>query len=131
MGLSKSALVGATVLPVEEVPVPELDGTVWVRGMSGTERDAFESGLWIGKGRHRQINTQNLRARLLAYCVQESSAGGRMFNDAEVDAIGRIRVDVLQRLFNVAQRLSGISDEDVEELGKKLPTMAGSDGLSS
>ncbi len=31
--------------------------------------------------------------------------------------VGKFRVDVLQKMFNKAQELSGMSDADVEELG--------------
>jgi hypothetical protein len=43
--------------------------------------------------------------------------GSRTFSDADVIALGEARADVIDRLFGIAQRLSGMRDEDVDELG--------------
>lgn len=132
MGLSRTDLLGATALPCEEVTVPELGGTVWVQGMSGTDRDAYEASLWKERRGKRHLDLANLRARLLVRCVVDKPGGVRIFSESDVDALGLVRVDVLQRLFNTAQRLSGLSDEDLEELGSRAPTPeAGSDSPSS
>jgi hypothetical protein len=115
--LTKQMLLGATTLPQETVQVPELGGTVIVRGMTGAERDAFEVGLIKGRGKHREVNLQNMRAKLVAFCCIDDK-GERLFADAEVEALGNVRADVMNRLYTVAQRLSGLSDEDADELGQ-------------
>jgi len=62
------------------------------------------------------MNTANIRAKLVAQCCVDEH-GHRLFTDDDVETLGTARVDVLNRLFGVAQRLSGVSDEDVDELG--------------
>ena len=52
--------------------------------------------------------------------------GNRLFDDSEVAILGRLRVDVLNRIFETAQRLSGVSDDDIEELKKPSVWEAGS-----
>ena len=47
--LSKEAILAADDLPREKVNVPEWGGEVLVRTMSGTDRDAFEASLQIGR----------------------------------------------------------------------------------
>ncbi len=116
MGLSKSDLLGVTVQR-ETVYIPELKGSVIVQGMSGIERDEWEASLIRGKGKHREVNTRNLRAKLVTRCVLNDD-GTRMFTDEDAAALGKIGAHVLQRLFEAAQKLSGVSDEDVDELGK-------------
>jgi hypothetical protein len=101
-------------LPQQTVKVPVL-GEVIVRGMTGEQRDAFESGLIEGKGRNRDVNMKNMRAKLVSYCVVDE-LGEPLFTD--VAALGKIRADVLNKLFTVAQKLSGISEEDADELGQ-------------
>lgn len=130
--LSKSDLLAATVVPTSTCAVPELGGVVHVRGMTGVERDAYESTLFKGKGRHREINLANARAKLVAFCCVDD-AGRRLFTDADADELGRVRVDVLNRLFIVAQRLSGLTDEEVEDLGKpmEIQTPGGSGSSAS
>lgn len=126
--LSKAALLAAVQsasLPLERVEVPELGGAVFIRGMSGVERDAWEKSLLIGRGKKQTVNTENVRAKLVTRTLCDEQ-GNRLLDDSDAASLGRLRVDVLQRLFEVAQRLCGVSDDDIEELGKGLPPEAGS-----
>lgn len=110
-------MLAATTLPAETVDVPELGGVVTVRGLSAAERDAFERSMWVQKGKHRELNLTNIRARLVALCVVDE-AGQCLFTEADVPALGQVRADIMDRLFTMAQRLSGLRDEDVSELGQ-------------
>lgn len=120
MGLSKAELLAkASKLPTERVVVKELDGTVFlVKGMSGEQRDAWETSLVRGRGSNRKVDTLNIRAKLVAKCLYWED-GTRVYEDAEAGELGQWRVDVLQRLFEVAQRLSGVSDKDADELEQR------------
>ncbi len=129
--LTMAELLAATQLPRERVDVPELGAGkfIWVQGMSGTDRDAFEASLSKGpKGERR--NVLNFRARLCALCCINED-GSRMFTATEVEALGRVRSDILTRIVTVGQRLSGISDKDADELGKNSDDPAASVGSSS
>lgn len=117
MLLSRDALLGATTLPTETIQIPELGGAVIVRGLSGTDRDAYETSLFMQKKGKRVENLQNARARLVVLCVV-TEAGERVFTPADVAAVGAMRADVLDKIFTVAKQLSGLSDDDVEELGQ-------------
>ena len=92
---------------------------VWVRGMSGSERDEFEmrvSGL-DGGGNQVKMNYVNLRASLVASCVVDDD-GNRLFSGDQVEALGRKSGAVLDRLFDAARKASGIGDDDVKALSK-------------
>ena len=128
--LSREKLLGATTPPQESVNVPELGGEVLVRGMTGVERDAFEATLIVGKGRKRDINTVNMRAKLVAYCCVDET-GRRIFTDDDAVALGKVRADILDRIFSVAQRLSGVTDQDADDLGSPSKTPTPSGTLSS
>jgi hypothetical protein len=129
----------ALVLPAEAVRVPELgEGKViWIRGMNGEERDAFEAAMVIQKGRRSSVDLKDTRAKLVVRCAVEAPkgegqpVGPRLFRDDEYPRVSKIRGDVLGRLHGVAQRLSGISDEDIDELGKASPTTPGASSSSS
>jgi len=127
--LSKDALLSAAAsknLPLERVDVPALGGHVFIRGMSGSERDGWETSLVQGRGKQQRINTENVRAKLLVRVLCDE-AGVRLFDNADAAALGGLRVDVLTKLYEVAQRLSGVSDADVEELGKDSAPAGGND----
>lgn len=128
MLLNRDALTGdrATRIPRERLDLPELGGFVYVKGMTGAERDEFERSCRDAKGRLRG----NTRARLAVHTVINED-GTRVFTDNDIAVVGRIRVDVLQKIFNLAQKLSGISDADVEELGGDSDEPAAGNGSSS
>jgi hypothetical protein len=128
--LSRSDLLAACVLPRETVKIPELNGDVIVQGMSGAQRDAWEASLVEGRGKRRKMNTANIRAKLVAQCCVDGD-GKRLFSDEDVEALGTARVDVLNRLFGVAQKLSGVSDEDVDELGSPSASTTGAPSTSA
>lgn len=115
--LTRDAILAAQDIQTEEVQVPEWRGSVMVRGMTGTERDAFEASVLTGKGRNRDVNLKNFRARLIVKSVVNGK-GERMFTRADIDALGQKSAAAIARVFDVATRLSGMSDEDVEELTK-------------
>jgi hypothetical protein len=112
----RDVLLAATAPPTEVVALPELKISVTVRGMTGAERDAFEASCIEGKGRKREFSMKNLRAKMVAYCCIDEQ-GHRVFTDIDALALGAVRADVIDRLFGVAQRLSGMRDQDVDELG--------------
>ena len=107
--LSKDAILAADDLPRETVHVSEWGGDVYVRTMSGTDRDAFETSLIAREG-ERDGRMENVRARLVALTLCDE-AGARLFEDGEIAALGRKSARALDRVFAVAQRLNGIGTE--------------------
>ncbi len=126
----RDLLLGANKPPTETVSLPELKTSVIVRGMTGSERDAFEASCIEGRGKKRDVNTKNIRARLVAFCCVDDK-GDRVFSDGDAKQLGDVRADLLDRIFSVAQRLSGMSDQDVDELGQVSKTMEASATSSS
>jgi hypothetical protein len=117
--LSRDDILRAADLPTEEVHVPEWGGSVLVRGMTGAERDAFESSVVELKAGNKatSVNMQNIRAKLVALTVVDEK-GERLFSQADVELLGNKSAAALQRIFEAAQRLSGLTQADVEELAK-------------
>lgn len=102
---------------IELVNIPEWGGQVYVRGMSGSERDSFEASVIELRGSTQKVNLQNVRAKLvsLTACDEE---GNRLFSDSDVVELGKKSATALQRIFDVAQKLSGFSKEDISLLKK-------------
>jgi hypothetical protein len=117
--LTREQILGANDLPSVKVPVPEWGpgAVVYVKSMTGAERDAFESQVVEGRGPDRTVNVQNIRARLCARCIV-NAGGTPLFTDADVEALGAKSAKVLDRIFEQAQKLNGLRKEDVDELGK-------------
>ena len=104
-------------LPVEKVACPEWGCDVYIRTLSGTERDDFDAASLSTRGKKREINLRNLRARLVVLSACDE-AGTPLFVPDDVSRVGSLSSKVLDRLFTVAQRLNGITEEDVTELVK-------------
>ena len=117
--LKRDDILAVKDIQIELVPVPEWDGEVYIKGMSGLERDAFEASIIEQKGNKQKVNMANVRAKLAAQTLCDEE-GNRLFNDADIKELGKKSASALQRVFEVAQRLSGIGDADVEELAGEL-----------
>ncbi len=113
--LSKDAILAADDKKLEKLDVPEWDGCVYIRTMTGTERDAFEAAFVSKNGTTN--NFQNIRARLASLTVCDED-GKRLFADTDVLAVGQKSAAALDRVFGVAMRMNGLRPEDVEELEK-------------
>jgi hypothetical protein len=111
----REAILNHDDLPRELVAVPEWGVSVYVRTLSGTERDAFEEGSLVKRGKSKEVSLRNIRARLVALAVVDAD-GKRIFADSDVAALGAKSGKAIDRLFDVASRLSGISESDVDEL---------------
>ena len=103
----------------ELVDVPEWGYRLRVQSLTGTERDAFEISLLEARGKSREVNLRNMRAKLVAASVRKTD-DSRVFNDSQVEALGRKNAAALQRVFRVAQRLSGLAEDEVDELTAAL-----------
>lgn len=106
-------------LPRERVDTPELepDSYVWVVGLTGKERDEFEKSNYTVRRGRVSPNLDNVRARLAAKCLVDDS-GERLCSEADAEWLGSLRGDTLSRIYAVAQRLSNVTDEDIDELKK-------------
>jgi hypothetical protein len=117
MHLTREQILKKRDLPREPVDVPEWGGSVLVRGMTGAERDAFEQSIVDTRGKSAKANLANIRAKLCARCIVGED-GARLLTEADAADLGEQSGAALQRVFNVAQRLCGMSASDVEELAK-------------
>lgn len=118
MALDRDSILAANKLRKEEVQVPEWGGTVWVREMTATERDAYQVSILEmkkgAKGRvEMQPNMQDATAKLLLHCLVDDE-GEQLFTD--IGEIRQLAAAPVNRLLSVAQRLNAMGDEAMEEL---------------
>jgi hypothetical protein len=112
--LEAAAILGRRDLVPVWVEVPEWGGGVFVRAMTGRERDAFEAA---GLGGGKKFDTTNFRARLAAATVCDAQ-GALLFAPHQADALGEKSSGALNRIFEVAAPLSGLTQEDEDALTK-------------
>ena len=131
--LTREDVLAAKDTKIEPVEVPEWGGMLYVRGLSGTDRDSFELAMLEQRGKKQEINLRNLRAKLIVRCAvdcEDSDVAKPIFRFEDIEPLGKKSAAALQRVYKVAQQLSGLSNEDVEELTIELGN-APSDGSGS
>lgn len=119
--LSKDAILRAQDIGRELVEVPEWGGSVYVRGFTASEKAEFEMrGMEIVDVTTGMLKDPRqmtgLRAWIVARTVVDSD-GKRLFADDDIESIGEKNAAIIERLQDVAIRLSGMG-RDVEELEK-------------
>lgn len=118
--LTRDQIMAAQDMVFEIVDVPEWGGAVRIRSLNGLERDAFEAAIAAPQQSGKvKFNTTNMRARLCAMSICDES-GQRLFKDSDVMELGKRSAAALDRVFSAAQRLSGLSKKDIDELTENL-----------
>jgi hypothetical protein len=112
--LDASAILAIDDRQLVSVIIPEWKTTVYVRPMSGTERDSFEAEM---VGRDPSSRMANLRGRM-AVRVVCNEKGERLFTDDQAAALGTKSAAALDRIFDVAQKASRLGDAGVTAAGK-------------
>lgn len=118
--LSRETALKADDLPRERVDVPEWgEGAyVYVRPLTATERDSWEMYAVEMRGRWKSESVfPGLRASLIVRCAVDDD-GNRIFLDTDVDQLGDKSGKALDRIWEVATRLNGMTAKDVEDLKK-------------
>lgn len=115
--LTRDAIFAAQDRAFEDVDVPEWGGMVRIAVITGTDRDAYEASMYEMKGKEIKLNRDDMRAKLLARAIVDENLK-RIFTDADIRELGKKSSKVIERLFTVAQRLNGMTDENIKELEK-------------
>lgn len=127
--LGREAILNAPDIETEDVAVPEWGGTVRVKGLTAGERDAYAESLLVGKGKNREVRMLDAHARLAAITIIDED-GNRLFSRNDIDALSAKSAAAIERVYDVAARLSGIEDEIEDLAGNSEPGQSG-DSLSA
>ena len=124
--LTREQILKVDDIQIEKVEVPVWHDHVFVKGLTGEERDAFEISIMRfepGEKSGEKPKTipilENMRAKLCVMTICNEK-GERLFKDQDVPALGRKSADALDTCYTVAQRLSGLTESDIDKLAKNL-----------
>lgn len=108
--LSREAILNAKDIKQEEVFIPEWEGSILVQSLSGKRRAEIMDVSMNAKGK---LDTSKLYpALLIAGCVEPT------FNKADAEMINEKNSGALEKAAKVIMKLSGISQDDLEETEK-------------
>jgi|APSaa5957512535_1039671.scaffolds.fasta_scaffold05366_5 hypothetical protein len=110
--LTKEQFLNESIIETEEVEVGS--GKMLVRGLTASEREAFVREMGGEEG-----VVDNLVVRLVSNCVIDPNSKIKLFSEKDVKALGDKSSLIIDKLFKVAQKLSGLTEEAVADIEKK------------
>ena len=121
--LDRTKLLTRETLAIEKVEFEENGDYVYVRQMTGKERDQFEQSL-IKKGRDKkgaqtfEQNLENFRAKLAVVTICDEK-GNMLLQPGDYELLSTsMSAKHLEMIVNKAQDMNKISEEDKENLLK-------------
>ncbi len=114
--LTREEILKKDDLSYEEVNVPEWGGIVRLYEITAAQRDHLEmaiSGLLKD-----QPEVKNIRAKLVSLSLKDENGKLLFPKEKDVLTLGKKSAKVIERLFSVAQELSGMSKDFGEETEK-------------
>lgn len=110
--LTAAAILACDDATFRDEDVPQWGGTVRVRALTGKERDAFEaSNREIREDGTLVYLPDNMRAKLVGRSLINPETGERLFTDQQINALGDKNAAVLNRIYEVAAELSGLTGD--------------------
>ena len=113
----RDAILSSNDLPSEKVECPEWGQTLQVRTMTGAEREDFETVVQRASSSKGGLDLRGLKIKLvtLTLCTED---GELLFDATDQIVLNGKSAMVIDRIFQVSQRLSGLTNEDAEEMVK-------------
>lgn len=115
--LSRESLLKKQDLRIEKVDLGNGD-YVYVREMTGRERDRFEQSIISIKGDKVENKVDDFRAKLAVNTVCDSTGKLILHPDDYKTLSQNMSAAKLERIVNKAQELSKISEQDVKNMEK-------------
>ena len=115
-GLTAGEILDAPDARLEPVDVSEWwGGIVYVRSITGTERDHYEQSLMAMRGNKLVPKLDQARTKLVALTLCDEH-GQRLFTTETIRKLGEKNAKPIDLVYDKAQELSGLMARDVEEL---------------
>jgi hypothetical protein len=116
------------ILQVQDLKTEEVDmrlfgwpGSVVVRGMTGLERGEVEYLMTLKDPVKQEDNQKKFRALTLVRCIVDQE-GKPLFRPSDVDSLSTKAASALDHLTDIAQKLSGYRQADLEAVTKNFST---------
>lgn len=104
----RGKILAKTELPARALAVPEWECQVLVTGLTGAQRDRIEA-LCRANG----ADTTHLRSRVVAMCARGPDHE-LLFSEDDLAGLECLAASALDRIFECAQQLSGITPDALD-----------------
>ena len=96
---------------VEIIEIPELGGSIGIKSMTASEREGLERKM------QSELDNNGIRATVFVYSVCDE-AGSLLFTEDDLEAVKGLPSAVVTKVFDVSNRINGLSPDSVEEAAK-------------
>ena len=115
----------------EDVEVPEWGGTVRIATMSGEDRDRWELSMMQADDSSERGFKLNFdaysRVRLVAMCLVDDNFNRIFVTKEQIEKLSQKSGKVMDLLYDVAQRVNGITESDIDDLEKNSVSVQNGD----
>lgn len=116
--LTRDEFLQAQDTKKEKVYVPQLNGSVYVQGLTAADRDIWEDYMLSIRDASPLHKKKGKARALLVALSTVDEAGNKLFTLEDIEAIGQKSSLAIDRICKVAQRLSFVTEGDIEEAAK-------------
>ena len=113
----RDEILSSDDLPRESVKCPEWGQTLHVRTLTGAEREEFETVISRATSDKGGLDLRGLKIKLVLLTLCDED-GELLFDSTDQLVLNAKSSMVIDRIFQVSQRLSGLTNEDAEEMVK-------------
>lgn len=118
--LTSKSILAADDIQKELVSIPEWGGEVWVYGLTAAETGNYRKSIVDQTSVNPTLNLRDIQVKLCVMAMRDEN-GKRLFVGPEAEReLSQKSEAAMARVYDVAQRLSGLSDESVKELAQGL-----------
>lgn len=120
-------------LPVDKVYVAAINEDIWCQGLTALDRSRWErSFLKKNSGKFDPYKSERARGSLLALCIIKGEHDrARRYSSTDVETLMKLSATVIEPIYDLCRRLSGIGDKDADDLEQGSVETAATDSASS
>lgn len=110
--VTRDGILAAQDLPLEAVEVPEWGGIVYMRVLTGKQRDEIEQ-LSTDRKAAKRLEVKEMVVNMVAMSLCNKDGKLLFGGGGDVQKLNEKSAAVLIRLFKVVQKISKIDDDDI------------------
>jgi hypothetical protein len=127
---TKEQALAADDIVIEDVFVKPWNAWYRVRSLTAAQRGAWQRSCLVGRGKDQEVNLQESTARLVAWAVVDEN-GKPIFSEADILKLKKKSSVAIELIGEVAARLSGIGEKEMDDITGKSRTTRNDDLLIS
>lgn len=131
--LSAGDIFATDDIEIVAVPVPEWGGVVYVKAMSGLDRERYFDSIKRIEGygkKERTVIIHPLSTAKLVAATACNENGQLLFTHLDVEKLAKKSSKALQRLVDASAKLNGLDDEDDPKNGSAATTASAANSFT-